>query len=112
MGPRDHVRAGQMAGSLCESSRSGQEHASPCPPASGGPSAPSQQEAWCSPTGARGPGPPAPGGPTGRLAFDCKKPMEREGERNINWLPPAHPLLGMEPTTQACALMGIELATS
>nr|KAF6305310.1 hypothetical protein mPipKuh1_009202 [Pipistrellus kuhlii] len=81
MGPRDHVRAGQMAGSLCESSRSGQEHASPCPPASGGPSAPSQQEAWCSPTGARGPGPPAPGGPTGRLAFDCKKPMDANAER-------------------------------
>ena len=39
----------------------------------------------------------------------------REGEkeeRNINvWLPLMHPLLGTWPTTQACALMGIEPAT-
>ena len=33
--------------------------------------------------------------------------MEEEGKRNINvWLPLAHPLLGIWPATQACALTG------
>ena len=32
---------------------------------------------------------------------------EREREKNINvWLPPAHPLLGTWPATEACALTG------
>ena len=32
-------------------------------------------------------------------------------ERNIYWLPPAHPQLGTWPTTQACVLTGIKPAT-
>ena len=30
---------------------------------------------------------------------------------NIDWLPPAHTLLGIEPTTQACALTRIKSGT-
>ena len=34
---------------------------------------------------------------------------EKERERNINvWLPLEHPLLGTWPTTQVCALTGIQ----
>lgn len=29
-----------------------------------------------------------------------------EGEKNINWLPPAYPLLMIKPAPQACVLTG------
>ena len=46
------------------------------------------------------------------LFLDRGEGREKERERNINvWLPLVNPLCGTWPTTQACALTGIELAT-
>lgn len=46
------------------------------------------------------------------LSFrERNKKHQHQHEKNISWLPPTCPQLGVKPTTRACALTYMELAT-